>query len=193
MYNLTYFRNTTAHLLSVLVLFFVGTASAHAADPVPSLKSPFLFVENAGQVVDADGALQPDVLYVLEQGDMTVFVRSNGLSYQFTHSEYTDGTDGTPIPKYTRFLRTKYESHRVDLQLVNASTDARVTREQLSEYFEQFFLPQCQAGVKAATCERLVVHDVYPNIDWVLYLKDGGLKYDFVVRAGGDPAVIAMH
>lgn len=185
---------TAARCLAAMVLLVAGSVRVLAGnDPAPAFADPLLFVENAGQVVNTEGALQPDVLYTMEHGGLTVFVRNNGLSYQFEHSKYSDGTDGTPLPDHISRVRTFYASHRVDLNLVGARTDATVTREQVNKYFEQFFLPQCQAGVRAATCERLTVHDVYPNIDWVLYVKDGGLKYDFVVRPGGDPSAIAMR
>lgn len=185
---------TAARCLAVVIFLFAGFVRVHAGnDPPTAFADPLLFVENAGQVVNTEGALQPDVLYTMEHGGLTVFVRNNGLSYQFEHSKYSDGSDGTPLPEHISRVRTFYASHRVDLDLVGARADATVTREQVNEYFEQFFLPQCQAGVRAATCERLTVHDVYPNIDWVLYVKDGGLKYDFVVRPGGDPGAIAMR
>jgi hypothetical protein len=35
---------------------------------------------------------------------------------------------------------------------------------------------------------------VYPQIDWVLYAgEDGGMKYDFVVHPGGNPAQIRLR
>jgi hypothetical protein len=41
---------------------------------------------------------------------------------------------------------------------------------------------------------KITYHNVYPNIDWVIYTKEGkGLKYDFVVHPGGDPAQIKLQ
>ncbi|MFN5784781.1 MAG: SBBP repeat-containing protein, partial [Flavobacteriia bacterium] len=40
--------------------------------------------------------------------------------------------------------------------------------------------------------EKVIYHDIYPNIDWVIYTNEEGLKYDFIVHPGGDPSQIKM-
>ncbi|MBS1684357.1 MAG: SBBP repeat-containing protein [Bacteroidetes bacterium] len=40
---------------------------------------------------------------------------------------------------------------------------------------------------------RIIFHDVYPNIDWVIYTRGQSMEYDFVVRPGGDPHRIRMR
>src|SRR5690606_34936671 len=41
--------------------------------------------------------------------------------------------------------------------------------------------------------ERLVYKDIYPYIDWVLYIKEGKLEQDFIVHPGGNVADIRMQ
>jgi len=35
--------------------------------------------------------------------------------------------------------------------------------------------------------EKIVYENIYPNIDWVIYKNERGVKYDFVVKPNGDP------
>ncbi|HSZ71629.1 MAG TPA: PKD domain-containing protein, partial [Cytophagaceae bacterium] len=47
--------------------------------------------------------------------------------------------------------------------------------------------------VKNLSCHRkLLIENIYPNIDLLLYLNDNGLKYDFVVREKANPSIIKI-
>jgi gliding motility-associated-like protein len=40
---------------------------------------------------------------------------------------------------------------------------------------------------------NITQQDVYPGIDWKIYSNKRGLKYDFIVKPGADPAQIRIH
>ena len=40
---------------------------------------------------------------------------------------------------------------------------------------------------------RITYHEVFPGIDWVVYLHGGGIKYDFILHPGADPRLIRLR
>src|SRR5690606_9985167 len=76
--------------------------------------------------------------------------------------------------------------YRMDVTLIGAHEPAEVITEDRQSYHEQYYLPHCGAdGVKAHAYRRITYREVYPGIDWVLYIRDNTLEYDFVVHPGG--------
>ncbi len=50
-----------------------------------------------------------------------------------------------------------------------------------------FFYPHCPEGIYGVkSYHQVKIKEVYPNIDWVLYINEKGVKYDFVVNPGGN-------
>lgn len=80
----------------------------------------------------------------------------------------------------------------MDVSLEGANAAAVAIPGERSADYERYYLPQCPNGVTAARYGKITYANVYPNIDWVLYVNDNELKYDFVVRAGGDPKQIKL-
>jgi hypothetical protein len=164
-------------------------------------KLPFAFTENRGQVADLDHHPRPDILFTARSGDMSMFLGTHGLYYQFNHLVYPKGYDEQRISEVqdieeaTQLRRqVKLETYRVSLMLTgNVNTHPHIRREQRSSFVQHFYLQQCPQGITGvANYGRLVYESVYPNIDWVIYANGDGLKYDFVVHPGGDPSQIRL-
>src|SRR5690606_4950609 len=47
--------------------------------------------------------------------------------------------------------------------------------------------------LKAQSWEKVIYKEIYPNIDWILYTRNGILEYDFVVRPGGKVSDIRLQ
>jgi hypothetical protein len=59
--------------------------------------------------------------------------------------------------------------------------------------YENYYLPGCPAnGVSAHAFEKITFKNVYPSIDWVIYIKDNKLEHEFVVGAEGDASSIKL-
>src|SRR5690606_12045579 len=87
-----------------------------------------------------------------------------------------------------------YEMYRLDMELVGAKKPEAVIVDDRQPYYEWYYLPHCGPdGVKADAYHRVVYCEVYPNIDWVLYIKGTHLEYDFVIRPGGSVSDIQMQ
>ena len=199
-------------LFPVLGLAGTGFGGGQRGSSVPAKKGdqallekyskasqPILFLENRGQITDQHGSLRRDVLFMAKSNGFKIAVKGNGLSYQF------DKTNGgaalndrrkamSDDPTKFETTPTVAETYRVDMQLVGANPQPKVERLNKSEYTENYFnLAHAPEGiVGVASYEKVIIKEVYPGIDWVIYTHEGGMKYDFIVHPGADPSLIQM-
>ncbi|PQJ10519.1 hypothetical protein CJD36_011120 [Flavipsychrobacter stenotrophus] len=146
-------------------------------------QQPLLFTENKGQVYDHSGRLRNDVLFTGHKGVMSFCLTTAGIDYQFTKA-VNDKNTGENV---------RVKTHRFSLELVGASKTASIIKLEKSNYTENFFNGMNTGGITGvASYEKVVYKEVYPNIDWVVYSAEGHIKYDFVVRPGGNPDQIRL-
>ena len=145
------------------------------------LQKPLCFVENKGQVLDDQAHSRSDIQFKLAGKGVSLFVGNGQLHYQFK--------DVIANPK-----QPQISTYRMDVTLLGANPSAKVTASDKLDYYENYYIPQVGPdGVSVNAYSKIVYTDVYPNIDWVLYVKDGNVEYDFVVRPGGDPKNIKLQ
>ena len=159
-----------------------------------------LFMENRGQVLDQQGRARPDVLFLAKSGGAKMALRANGISYQFEKTNYKEAgkrEKETSLrgPAADRPEIESVETNRLDMYLEGANPVPEVVREVGSDYVENYYnipsVPEGITGVRSWT--RIRLKEVYPGIDWLIYSQEGGIKYDFIVRPGADPAQIRMR
>lgn len=154
------------------------------------------FWENKGQITNPDNQAQPQVKYAYQQGGTKVFLLPTGLSYQFEQRHYPDGyKQKTSLPKEAALMREmqkdiRTERYRMDINLVGANPNARISTGKKSQDYINYYNADV---INVYGFEEITYHDIYPNIDWVLRTTEKGLKYDFVVRVGGNPAQIRLQ
>ncbi len=152
--------------------------------------SPLGFEENKGQIIDQHGAARPDVQFRLVTPGMVVFIGDGQLHYQFYKLE-DNGVQLKNIPtilsgqKFT--LPPAIHTYRMDVKLEGANTRAEVITENITDGYANYYTGHCgnNGGLKVQSYKKITYKDIYPGIDWVLYLKDNVLEYDFVVHPKG--------
>lgn len=169
--------------------------------------APTGFEENKGQVLTTAGEAAPFVRYRLTQGNTSIYLLGNGIAYQFNQRHYPEGytaleKDAHHVPAKQQELdalrkEIRLETYRMDMLLEGANANARITAEGRSDDYTQYY---GQDALDVHTYTRVTYHDVYPGIDWVVYTTEGrnpgspsGVKYDFVVQPGADPALIQLR
>lgn len=161
--------------------------------------SPLLFTENRGQVADANGKQRPDILFTAQSNGATIFLTATGIHYQFQKTIFPQGyeqdfrrvEDLVRQNELARQITT--ETDRLTLLLDGANPHPKVRKEQRSAYTENFYLGHCPDGITGVhTYSRIVIEDVYPGIDWVVYSYNKGMEYDFIVHSGADPSKIKL-
>ena len=177
---------------ALLLILFVASLPllilAKNANTVQAEK-PLLFIENKGQVADMDGKLRPDILFTAYSSGTKLFFSQDGIYYQF---QRTKNESKIPEKRYLH-LDEETDFYCMDMKLVGANQAATVLREEMNNYYENFYLGHCPQGItNVHGFSKLTYKDIYPNIDWVIYTKEGQMKYDFVVHKGGNPADIKI-
>lgn len=163
----------TKHLILPFLfsgLLSTATNQSHAKEGTK--ESHLLFVENKGQVTDQHGNARNDIRFRIGDKNLNLFVGYNGLHYQWSKLLPTSKVE-----------QQKIALNRMDVTLLHANPDAQVITGQKQEYYERYYLSRSgQQGIKANSFQKITYKDIYPNIDWVLYVKDNTIEYDFVLH-----------
>lgn len=196
---------TFSVLVLLLSMLSVADAMAGGRQKGPgaastSFSTPMRFVENRGQIVDQTGAPRRDIDFAVTSGDVTMFVGARGFHYQFARLEtQADGSSEDRLGSAGEMSAAAGESlttlYRVDVALEGARPTPRMRTEGATSGYENYYnVPGVAGGVlNVRSFERVVYEEVYPGIDWVLYIDGGRVKYDFVVRTGARVSDIRMR
>ncbi|HAK29667.1 MAG TPA: hypothetical protein DCO90_10615 [Sphingobacterium sp.] len=139
---------------------------------VVAVQARHSFIENIGQVTDQYNNARADIVAKYAAGNgLNIFLANTAIHYQFSREN---------------------ELYRMDVKLIGANPNARISKEKPTAFKEQYRLADIR-GV-ASTYEMIVYHDIYPNVDWVFYFNaTGKLEHDFVVRPGGRASDIKLE
>ena len=163
-----------------------GIHGGHAAKPVAIPQKELLFLENKGQVTDQNGQSRTDIQYSISAAaGLNIFIGSGAIHYQF--SKIDDVIACAPKDEES------YTLYRMDVELAGANKNATVVAAEQQTYCENYRSGR-EGGnsVAARSYKRITYKDVYPNIDWVLYVRNEKLEYEFVIRKGGKASDIKL-
>jgi hypothetical protein len=166
--------------ISLSIIILISTAASAQTVNNAQFRSDLLFIENKGQVVDQNGNPRNDIDFKIAGKGLNIFIGHGQIHYQFNKKK-----DSTAISYY-----------RMDVTLKGADQDAELITEQEQDYYETYYTGQCWSngkGTIAHTCKKITYKNIYNNIDWVLYIKNNRLEYDFIVHDGGDAKDIQME
>jgi len=173
------------HLLFPLLIWGM-TAHAKSTTPAVTTSNNLNFIENKGQVRDQYGKSRNDIDFRIGTAGLNMFVGNGQLHYQWA----TQLTKNSPDEDHL----VKTGMYRMDVTLIGANIHAQVTTENKQGYYERYYQPVLgEQGVTALAYQKITYKDVYPNIDWVLYVKNNIIEYDFVVRPGGKVSDIQLQ
>ena len=152
------------------------------------------FEENKGQVTGDDANR---VKFILKDDNLSLFLLNDGIAYQFNRIHYPEGYSNANLNETVEQQQKRIdlskdiriETYRMDVQLVGANPNPRITTDGESKDYVQYYTHN---ALNVHNYSKVTYHDIYPNIDWVIYSKDGQVKYDFIVRPGGNPDQIKL-
>ena len=178
---------TLRHLLIFTTLLFttlVATAQSY---------NNIEFIENKGQW-DSRVKYKGDVSngsFFIRSGGFTV-VQHNPTDFamlsRFLHGHNAEGLLVKPTDKF--ILR----SHAWNVDFIGASPESKVVPDKVISTYNNYFHGN-DPSKWASGCQifqAMTLKDVYPNIDVRYYTDNGFLKYDIVVKPGGDVSKIAL-
>jgi len=154
------------------------------------------FQENRGQIIDTDGRPCNDVMFVADAPGARLYLRNNGISYVFSESdaEMRSGQQLHNALDKRAEVTSSSRKYRMDMTLEGSNPRARIRAEAALPGYVHYYLPHCPDGITGIReYERIIYENVYDNIDFELLSVDGRMKYNFIVRPGGQVNDIRMR
>ena len=174
-------------------------AHGMSGDLGPNTGYPRAFTENKGQVFGYDGLPHPEVKFVFDDGATQIFLLETGIAYQFKElhypQEYKAMKNGREeigaVEKALEFQKQmRTETFRMDMTFVGANPNCDISVEGKSLDYTNFYNHQV---LDVHSYSKLVYHDLYPGIDWIVYTDGSKIKYDFIVHPNANPSLIHMQ
>lgn len=189
MYPKTSIAGITACMVTMLTATLPCELKARetAGLAAPANNQQVLFIENNGQIVDQHRHPRKDIDFGLTGSAINVFIGGGQVHYQWAKAE-TDISSAIHeqlLKPGQQAANSNISFYRLDAVLAGANVNAQVITEEKQPYYENYYLAQCPQGITAHSYRKITYKDIYPDIDWVLYIKGSQLEYDFVVHEGG--------
>lgn len=141
------------------------------------------FVTNRGQVHDQHDEPRQDIDFRLKADNgLSVFIGSGAIHYQWSQPQTSGSSKSENAP---------LQMYRMDVQLLGANLHAPAITERPTDYYEQYYTDV--GNFQAQAFQKITYKNIYPNIDWVLYIKNNTLEYDFIIHPGGEVSDIHMQ
>jgi len=158
------------------------------------------FIENKGQIADQDGSARNDVRYLYKNEDFKCILKNDGFSYELSHLVYTqtetEMAKHKGLPEFARYKPDfNYLTHRIDVEFLNCNKNATIDKYGESDNYFNFYLGHTgNDGVRNVKYfDKVIYRDIYPNIDVEFYTTSTGIKYNIIVKPGGNVNEVRMR
>lgn len=172
------------HLI-VITLFFVTVSWGQPAvkDIFKNKNEAIFFIENKGQITDHQHHQRNDIGFKLSGKNVTVFVGNNGqLHYQFYKNSQNKGRSAFNELKKPG----QWETYRMDVSLIGANEHPGLIKSGKRDFTARYYTSSSDKdGTLAASYDKLLYKNIYPGIDWEIFISDNHLKYNFIVHENG--------
>src|SRR5690606_4870195 len=127
-----------------------------------------------------------DIDFRIAGAGINVFIGKGSLHYQWAKPIGTKVVGQDSLQEIA--------TYPMDVQLLGANPNAILVKEPPTAYYERYYPPQFGAeGGIAQSYARITYKNIYPHIDWTLYVKNNQVEYDFVVHPGGKVSDIQLQ
>ena len=192
------------------IIFFILLSTSIFANKTPNYPKGFSpktnssisFTENKGQMHDQNYKSRPDVLFSGTDGNLVFHLKNNGISYQLYRVD-TWKKESDVIKKHAdakiknadeKLVADQSTIYRLDINWLNANTDAEVTKQNPLDGFNNYYSENCPNGaLNVKSFQQITYQNIYDGIDLKWYEKDGHLEYDYLVSAGADYKQIQLE
>ncbi|MGZ3885148.1 MAG: DUF7948 domain-containing protein, partial [Bacteroidia bacterium] len=150
----------------------------------PHVSPTLRFTENLGQWA-------PSVKYRVQLDGGLLFMEDNGLTYNFyDKKKYRSFHMGGMAREKTPTL----DAHAFKVEFVNCNRGFKTEAGQQGSDYENFFIGSDRTKWKSnvRNYHTIWYRNIYNGIDYEAITSARGLKYNFHVRAGSDPAAIRL-
>jgi gliding motility-associated-like protein len=186
---ISYFNTKNSVLKTFLFLAFFIPALATTAQGYNNIE----FIQNKGQWdnrVQYKGNISNGAIFIRENG-FTVLQHDPADFANLSVFLHSFNPDHSLVKAEDKFV---LHSQAWNVDFIGASPQAKTLPEKIVPTYNNYFIgndPSKWAG-DCKLYQAVTMKDVYPNVDVRYYTDNGFLKYDIVVRPGGNVSDIAL-
>ncbi len=178
-----------------LLLLFSNVIVAYSSEKlvVDIGHQKLCFEENKGQITDQYGRPRTDIQYILHGRGINVFIGAGRIYYQFAKSDKVPDLFHKANLKgsFAKPERISFDMYRLDMKLIGADTTITGIPSGITADYNHYYKET--SNISVTHCySRITYKNIYPGIDWLLYVNNGKLEYDFVVNTNANIANIAI-
>jgi len=194
--------NTIIFLILLSTSIFANKTPNYPKGFSPKTNAGISFTENKGQIHDQNYKSRPDVLFGGSDGNLVFHLKNNGISYQLNRVDTWKKESDLSTKKAgfenaeaeTKLVADQRTIYRLDINWLNANTDAEVTKQNPLDGFNNYYSENCPNGaLNVKSYQQITYQNIYDGIDLKWYEKDGHLEYDYLVSAGADYKQIQLE
>jgi hypothetical protein len=131
----------------------------------------FQYWKNQGQLLNYTVGAVPQIKYYTMSQNPRTYLEPLQNHFVYTRGDVNQATNDTVI--------------RVDMDFVNANTFSAFYPMQQTNGYMNFYLSHLPTAITGAKgSKRLIVPNIYPNVDLHYYSSKDGIKYYFVLKQG---------
>lgn len=146
------------------------------------------FIENQGQVCDQFYSPRKDILFTGNSGDMTFYLKRNGISYQLYRYQSNESAQAGIADSGRK------EIYRVDINWLSCSRRCNVEKKNVLPGYFNYFSETCPQGIyNVHHYEEVIYHDIYNGFNLRWKSENGYLKYEYLAKPGADYKQIAFE
>lgn len=135
--------------------------------------------QNKGQLLNSNGLDADEILFFNTQIHPAVFISNEFVSLAFNNLEPTTN---------------EIQMQRIDMEFVNSAVDKRVFKGEETAELKNYYLPHNELGnLDVKSYKRVVMQEVYSDIDMHYYSNRNGMKYYFKVGSNGNADDILLR
>ena len=189
------YNHTPMRIILLVFLIFLNPlcSDAQKIKNVETQSTDLVFIENKGQITDQYANTRTDIDFKLKADNgLSIFIGKGALYYQWSKKDPKFYIQNS-VPGFAD-SQVRTETYRIDVELLAANNGAECVAEEEQSYTEHYYTaPFSPArGGCVHSYKRIIYKNIYPNIDWVIYINkvsEAGmmtedLEYDFVLHPG---------
>ena len=174
----------TAYLYLLICISTLFTGGSWAQEVLSGYK----FIENKGQ-------WHENAEYRVDLQAGFLYLENNRLTFDMLDAETFDKYVRAHHDKSFKRDFTELDWHAYNVEFIGANPNPSFQKQlETPEYFNYFVgSDRSKWASEVKGFHRIKYENLYDQIDLQFYSKIFNLKYDFIVRPGGDPSVISME
>ncbi|WP_317899997.1 DUF7948 domain-containing protein [Aurantibacillus circumpalustris] len=182
--------NKAICIFSILIFF---TKNNYSSNHTYKPKSVLYFTENKGQFADQFFNPRPDVLFGGNDGQLSFFIKNNGISYQLNRIDKVKESEDKRTKE--KFKEVEMQTfYHIDIKWLNCNMNVSVTSDVVALGYTNYYLEQCPNGaLNVKSYSDVNLKNIYNNIDLHYYENNGHLKHDFIVAPHADYKQIQLE